>query len=210
MLSVIRNFLTVRNADMTEEHAYRRLSPYMRLIGEFAPEAYETYRTYPHRSVHRRTTAANVVNDEIWAAVIRTFDGVSGVKVVPHDQLRFLGIEDERGEVDILLWFKKVNSRRIPRIYPTTRARRIMSGRNLELFDRATILVVGYFLNRDLTKVKRVSISEPFTRKPGWFIDLDLPEAMDDGVVSIQSGKPLAGTGRKIVVHRVKQEKLAE
>jgi hypothetical protein len=134
--------------------------------------AYRKYRKYPGRPLHRRTTRANIVNDEILAAVIEGFHDDAAVRqvMIRKKNLRFMQVEDR-----VLLWFKKMDRQRKPTIFPTEHARHLESGGQLSMFPNCVILIVGYLLNRDETDVIRVSISKPAGRgsRPEWFIDLE-------------------------------------
>ena len=138
-------------------------------------DAYERYRKYPHRPLHRRSTRANIVNGEIIARVIEEFDGVPEVKLV---ELRARGLRFLRVSDRILLWFKKTDRQRKIRIYPTLPATRLESHGQIRLFPGLGVLVVGYLLNRDETKIVRVSIAKMggHGKKPEWYIDLEPAE----------------------------------
>ena len=133
--------------------------------------AYRKYGKYPGRTIHRRTTRANIVNDEILAAVIGDFheDEAVCLKLIRKKNLRFMQVEDR-----ILLWFKKMDRQRRPAIYPTDHAMHLESGGQMSMFPDCTILIVGYLLNRDETDVVLVSIIKPAGRgsRPEWYIDL--------------------------------------
>jgi hypothetical protein len=137
--------------------------------------AYRKYRKYPGRTIHRRTTRANIVNDEILAAVIGDFHDDPSIRLVliRKKNLRFMQV-DER----VLLWFKKMDYQHKPKIYPTEHARHLEAGGQISMFPDCTILIVGYLLNRDETDIIRVSISKPAGRglRPDWFIDLEPTE----------------------------------
>ncbi len=197
---------------MTEDNAYRILKPHLKRLALAIVQGFQTYRTrYPHRPIHRRTTAANVICDEAWAEIVNTFVD-DAPRVRPIDQrygLRLLGVEGNVGEIEILLWFKKVNGQRKPRSIPTDRAKRRLAGENLELFSKATILIVGYQLNRDETRILRVSIFRPSLGKPEWYIDLELPEESSN-VVKMTAADASQSTSRRVVVRRIKQARLVE
>jgi hypothetical protein len=159
--------------DYTEAHSILE-SRYERLCASVVA-AYRKYRKYPGRTIHRRTTRANIVNDEILAAVIGDFHDDAEIRLVliRKKNLRFMQVEDR-----ILLWFKKMDRQHKPKIYPTPHARHLESGGQVSMFPDCTILIVGYLLNRDETDVIRVSISKPAGRgsRPEWFIDLEPTE----------------------------------
>ncbi|HWQ56356.1 MAG TPA: hypothetical protein VN442_21900 [Bryobacteraceae bacterium] len=138
--------------------------------------AYAAYRKYPRRTVHRRSTQASNVNDEIFAHVVSAFDGVPDTKPVADQlqHLRFLKIGD-----GILLWFKKLDRSRKLRVYPTTHAQRMEASGQHRLFPGCVLLVVGYLLSQDEKRVCRVSISKPAGHgaKPAWYIDFDINKA---------------------------------
>jgi hypothetical protein len=159
--------------DRNEAHSILE-SRYERLCASVVA-AYRKYRKYPGRTIHRRTTRASIVNDEILAAVIQDFHEDVGTKpiLVRGKNLRFMQVEDR-----ILLWFKKMDGAHRPKIYPTDHAKELQSGRQSTLFPDCTILIVGYLLNPDETDVVRISICKPAGRglKPEWFIDLEPTE----------------------------------
>jgi hypothetical protein len=103
----------------------------------------------------------------------------------------------------ILLWFKKTDRHHRPRIYPTNHALHLERGGQLSLFPDCTILIVGYLLNQDETKVARVSISRPAGRglRPEWCIDL---EPAVDANLKVMSREHSADDNRrfKIVVKK--------
>lgn len=198
---------------MTEDQAHSVLKPYLNRLAAAVVKSFYTYRTrYPHRPIHRRTTVANVMCDEIWAEIVGEFDGDRPM-VRPVEQkygLRLLGIQNQRGEIEILLWFKKVNTQRNPRSYPTDRAKNRLSGGSEEMFKKATVLVVGYQLNRDETRIRRVSISRPSLGKPEWYIDLEISEESTNMVKMTKEQAETAQQGRRVVVKRVSQARLVE
>ncbi len=171
-------------------------------------EGYERYRKYPHRTLHRRSTRANIVNDEIIARVIEEFDGVPETKLVELRSrgLRFLRIGDR-----LLLWFKKTDRQRKIRIYPTLPAQRLEEGGQIRLFPGLSVLVVGYLLNHDETKVIRVSVakSRGHRQKPEWYIDLEPMESnvetLTPSASNSQSHRP-----RVVIKKGAVQLKLAE
>ena len=170
-------------------------------------DGYERYRKYPHRPIHRRSTRANIVNDEIIARVIEEFDGVPDVKLVELRArgLRFLRISDR-----VLLWFKKTDRQRKIRIYPTRPAQRLESHGQLRLLPGLDVLVIGYLLNHDETKVIRVSIAKMggHRQKPEWYIDL---EPAESNVMVLQhSANGQTSRPRVIVKRGMAQLPLAE
>ena len=197
---------------LKEEQAFSILDPYLNRLALAVVKSFQTYRTrYPHRPIHRRTTAANVICDEIWAEIVGAFDE-DAPRVHPVEQkygLRLLGVQGRSGETEILLWFKKVDGKRNPKNYPTDRAKKRLAGENIEMFAEATILVVGYRLNRDETRVLSVSISRPSKGRPEWYIDLELPGDATN-VVKIAQESDSGQPSRRVVVHRIKQTRLVE
>jgi hypothetical protein len=197
---------------MKEELAHAILQPYLEKLAITIVKSFETYRTrYPHRPIHRRTTAASVICDEIWAEIVNAFDE-DAPRVRPIQQaygLRLLGVQGPSGETEILLWFKKVDGHRNPRSYPTKLASERLAGKNLEMFSRATVLIVGYCLNRDETRILSVSISRPAKGRPEWYIDLELPETPHN-VVQISGSESTSTSSKRVVVRRIKQARLGE
>jgi hypothetical protein len=133
-------------------------------------DANERYRKeYPDLTIHRRATRAAIQNDLVFARIIAEFDEVPDCKVVfdRKRNLRFFEIEEQ-----ILLWIKKVNKDRIPSNYPTDHAKDILNGQQLEMFPKASILVVGYLLDSEEDHVKRLSFAPPSQKKPEWYFDV--------------------------------------
>lgn len=155
---------------MTEDKAHARLSKYYDRLWDSAFDAFDAYRKYPDKTLHRRSTRANIVNDLIFAKAIQEFDDIPRVKPVErrHINLRLLKVGD-----DILLWFKKMNAGRACENVATRHAALLQAGQTL-LFPDAEVLVVGYLLNPEETKVSRVSITKPtgLHKPPEWYIDL--------------------------------------
>lgn len=212
MLSAFNNLRRWRISTVKEDQAHSILRKHYNRLALAVQDGFASYRTrYPHRPRHRKTTAANVVNDEIWAEVINAFDEVPGVRCIEQRYgLRLLGIIGDTGETEILLWFKKVDGVRNPRNNPTRRSRRLHAGQNLEMFENATVLVVGYRLNKDETQVNRVSITRPSTGKPEWFIDLQIPEQTGNLVKMNPKSGDSESPARRVSVQRIKQTRLVE
>jgi hypothetical protein len=197
---------------MTEDNAHAILSPHYNRIALAIVKSFGTYRTrYPHRPIHRRTTAANVICDEVWAEIVSAFDDYAPmIRPIEHRYgLRLLGISGKTGEIDILLWFKKVDGNRNPSNYRTPTAARRLAGDTLEMFEQATLLVVGYRLNRDETRVISISITRPSVGRPEWYIELELPEGLEN-IVQIARGSETAAPGKRVVVRRIKQTRLGD
>ena len=194
---------------MEQDAAVAILRPYFEKLALAIVKSFETYRTrYPHRPIHQRRTAANVMCDEIWAEIVNAFDD-DLPRVRPIEQqrgLRLLGIAGVTGEIEILLWFKKVDRQHRPKSFPTERAKRLHKGQNLEMFKKATTLVVGYNLNREQNRIVSVSIIKMVSNRADWFIDLELPE---DAETLIELAKaPEPATGSRVVVRAVRQTRL--
>lgn len=195
---------------MQEDQAHSILQPYLSKLAKGVVKSFETYRTrYPHRPIHRKATAANVVCDEVWAEIVNSFDE-DAPRIKPIEQkygLRLLGVQGPSGDTEILLWFKKVNGQRKARAYPTKTASSRLAGGNVEMFEQATVLIVGYRLNRDETKVLWVSICKPSHGRPEWYIDLELPSS-ETNVIKMEDGQTAAAP--RVIVKRVKQLRLVE
>jgi len=195
---------------MNGSQANTILRPYLERLGLAPVKSFEVYRTrYPHRPIHRRTTTANVLCDEVWADIVNAFvDDEPQVRPILHPHgLRLLGIQGPSGEIEILLWFKKVRGTK-PRCYPTASARNRLSGGNFEMFKRATVLVVGYQLNREETRIIRVSIFPPSMGTPEWIIDLNIDAA--GAVATMPGGVPQRPARPRVVVRRIDQRRLIE
>jgi len=90
--------------------------------------------------------------------------------------IRFLKFGKRR---TILLWTKKMNSRRQYSLVKTAIEERtvhaeLLASGQIDLLPSAIVLTVGYLLTPDGTKVRRVSITPTCKRgkKPEWWIDL--------------------------------------
>lgn len=184
---------------MTQDQAHERLKDHYQILCESVVDAYQRYRKYPRRTIHRRATRAGVVNDEIIAGVIESFHDIPNAYPVEirRKNLRFLKVGD-----DVLLWFKKTDRRHRPSIYPTDHAVSLEAGGQISMFPDCTILVVGYLLNRDETKVVRVSIAKPAGRRrlPEWCIDIE--PISDAKLKVIPRDKAEGGPRFKIVVKK--------
>jgi hypothetical protein len=208
--SIHQKEFTVRGFKlMTQDEAHRVLEPHYPRICGAVVEGYRKYRKYPGRTIHHRRTRATIVNDEILACIIAEFDGVPETKLVEirAKNLRFLKVGDR-----VLLWFKKIDRLRRPRVYPTLHAQQLEAGGQLSFFPDCTILVVGYLLNLDETKVVRVSISKPagLGLRPEWFIDLQSDEDKFTVFRPEQSSQDAAPRVRVIVKKGAVQDKLLE
>jgi hypothetical protein len=146
--------------------------------------------------------------DEIWAEVVNAFvDDSPLVKPIEQQRgLRLLGIAGAAGEIEILLWFKKVDRKHCPKSFPTERAKRMHKGQNLEMFKRATTLVVGYNLNHEQNRIVSVSIIKMLSSRADWFIDLELPEDTQ-GLIELNS-ETTATSASRVVVRAVRQARL--
>ncbi len=155
---------------LTEDNAHARLRKHYDRLWDSVFDGYEGYRKYPDKTLHRRSTRANIVNDLILARAIQEFDEVSRVKLIERRKinLRLLKVGD-----DILLWFKKMDAQRNCMIFPTDHAKLLQAGQ-MTMFPKADVLIVGYLLNPEETRVSRVSITKPagLGKSPEWFIDL--------------------------------------
>jgi hypothetical protein len=182
---------------LTRTQAERRLSKHYNRIGRACVNGYAKYKDYPRRTVHRKTTKANVVCDEILACVISEFDEVPGTKLIEDKKsgLRVFAIGD-----DIGLWFKKVDVNRRLRNVPTKQALALQSGAQLELFAKRWIIAVGYLPSDDGKRIRRISIFKPGRRKPEWFIDLEPPAEIEQLPIDRRKG-----AGLKFIVRRTEQ-----
>jgi hypothetical protein len=161
---------------ITQDEASALLEKHLDRLWNAVVDGYERYRKYPHRPLHRRSTRANIVNDEIIARVIEEFDGVPDTKLV---ELRIRGLRFLRISDRVLLWFKKTDRQRRIRIYPTLPAQRLEAQGQIRLLPGLSVLVVGYLLNQEETKVTRVTIAKPngHAKKPEWYFDLEPRES---------------------------------
>jgi hypothetical protein len=192
---------TEETTPVEQDAALGVLRPHFDKIAFAIVKSFETYRTrYPHRPIHQRRTAANVMCDEIWAEIVNAFDD-DLPRVRPIEQkrgLRLLGIGGVTGEIEILLWFKKVDRQHRPKSFPTIRAKRMLKGDNLEMFKKATTLVVGYNLNREQNRIVSVSIIKMVSNRADWFIDLELPEDAENLIELPDTAQ--ASIGSRVVV----------
>ncbi len=159
-----------------------------RLWHSAVKHGFERYKTYPHRPLHRRETRASVIHDLMVDGARQEFDGISGVRFIDVARKGLTLVEIEE---TVLIWFKKLGVGRLPRANRTRHAALLMCGR-LDLLPglppAATLVVVGYKLNLDETRVSRVSIARFAGRpKPEWYIDLEEPE---EGVRAIPETPP--------------------
>jgi hypothetical protein len=194
---------------MKEDYAFKMLKPFLPKLAHGVVRGFEVYRKkYPHRPIHRRTTSANVICDEIWAEVVNVFcDDAPRVKpIMQHHGLRLLGIQGTTAETEILLWFKKVDRSRRPHSLPTERSKKMLRGDTLEMFESATTLVVGYHLNREENRIRTVSISRLLDSKIEWSFELDLPD--DGNLVQLPETSPQAPSATRVVIRRVEQKRL--
>lgn len=146
----------------------------------------EFLRSHVRRGIMRPSTQASAINDEVFAKVVQEFDGVPGFRVVesPKDGLRFLAV----GEL-ILLWFKKIDSRRMVRIYPTNHAQSLQAAQTSLFPDRA-VLIVGFKTNSERSAISLLSIIKPNGKlKPHWYIDLQLKQPAKMPVSPTQQSK---------------------
>lgn len=137
----------------------------------------------------RPTTAANNINDLIFAELVSKFDGIPGIEVVEQRRtnLRFLKFDNPRSP--ICLWLKKTDRGHHSSCYPTAHALRMESGQS-SLFPDATILTLGHYPKFDLSAIQRVSITPPCGRrsaKPTWYINIA------EGPARISAGVSPAG-----------------
>jgi hypothetical protein len=182
---------------LTTAQAERRLSKHYNKIGRACVNGFGKYKDYPRRTVHRKTTKANVVCDEIIACVISEFDEVPGTRLLEDRRsgLRVFAIGD-----DIGLWFKKIDVKRRLQNVPTKQALALQSGAQLELFPNRTIIAVGYLPSDDGKRIRLISIFKPGRRKPEWFIDLEPPAEIE--LLPIDRRKD---AGLKFIVKRTEQ-----
>ena len=195
---------------MEQDAAIALLQPHFDKLAFAIVRSFETYRTrYPHRPIHQRRTTANVMCDEIWAEIVNAFDDdIPRVKPIEQRRgLRLLGIAGVTGEIEILLWFKKVDRQHRPKSLPTGRARRMHEGRSLEMFKKATTLVVGYNLNREQNRIVSVSIIKMLSNRAEWFIDLELPKDAEK-LIELPHGATQEATGSRVLVRAVRQTRL--
>jgi hypothetical protein len=195
---------------LEQEAAVALLRPYFDRLAFAIVRSFETYRTrYPHRPIHQRRTAANVMCDEIWAEIVNAFDeDIPRVRPIEQQRgLRLLGIAGVTGEIEILLWFKKVDRGHRPKSFPTKRAQRMHKGQNLDMFKQATTLVVGYNLNHEQNRIVSVSIIKMLSKRAEWFIDLELPEDAEN-LIELPQQSPQGSTASRVVVRAIRQTRL--
>jgi len=125
----------------------------------------------------------------------KEFEGISGIEFreLKGKELTLLEIDGR-----ILVWFKKLGRERTSRNILTMHVRQILAGAVPELPgipSAAALLIVGYTPNRDETRVSRVSIVPPTSKKkPEWYIDL---ESAEGGVIGMMPPAPIGGEPRR-------------
>jgi hypothetical protein len=132
--------------------------------------ACKKYQTFP-TTILRPSTAASVRNDLIFDRLIAELDDFPECRVVEDHKrnLRLFALTD-----DVLLWLKKVDPARHGRNYPTVHNLDMLSGKQLELLPRASIIVAGYLLDQDEASIRRLSFAPPcpLRKRPNWFFDI--------------------------------------
>jgi hypothetical protein len=161
---------------INEHKAHARLKDCYQKLFESADQGARKYETSTNIGVHRATTAANEINDLIFAELINNFDGVQGITPVfdKRKNLRFLKID---GRPPIHLWVKKTTRGHASSNYPTRHNGDLLKKRQIQLFPNATILTLGYLRSSDHKGVSRISITPPCGRgsRPEWWIDIVMP-----------------------------------
>ncbi len=187
---------------MKEQQAHLRLRYCYQRFFESADRGAKKYNDSANIAVHRATTAANEVNDLIFAELINTFDGVD--EVIPvfdrKKNLRFLKID---GRPPIHLWLKATNRGRVSSNYPTPHYSDLVKSGQIQMFPNAVILTLGFLRSNDCTGVARVSITPPCGRgsKPQWWIDI----AMSRNVVGMPGATGSSSVG--VVIRRSSQQR---
>jgi hypothetical protein len=188
---------------LTEGNADTRLRKHYDRLWNASSQGFKEYLKYPSRSLHTKRTRANIVHDEILAKAIGEFDEVPNVKLIdkPRMNLQLLKVGD-----DLLLWFKKMDAQRRCQLVLTEHAKLLQAGQ-IPMFPNADILVVGYLLNPEETRVDRVSIGKPagVGKVPEWFIDLYANEKIikfpkGSSAANILSKAPTSVSGRLRVI----------
>jgi hypothetical protein len=160
----------------TEDEAHEALSQDYSAFLDICSDGFQAYRTlYPNQTRHRLSTRASIVSDEMVALAVQAFDGRNDIclREITRLNLRLLKYGD-----GLLLWFKKLDGSRLCSTFPTKHSKEEMHYGQESLFPDATILIVGYLLNKEQTKVSRVSILKPagYKQLPHWYIDLERAE----------------------------------
>jgi len=156
---------------VSQNKTYNTLKPKLIKLWNCVHEALDSYREYPDTTVHGPSTQAAIRNDLIFRNIVSEFDDdVPDCKPVldRKSHLRFLAV----GHNDLLLWFKKVSAQRVPSNYMTSHATDILSGGQIEMFPKASIIVVGYLLDGEENRLKRLSFAPPSLGKPAWYFDI--------------------------------------
>jgi hypothetical protein len=186
---------------VSEFSAHVSLRRWYQDICEGCRDAYQHQVDSIDAPIHRATTAANNVNDFIFANLVNRLDGVEPV-VDRKRNMRFLKFGRRR---PILLWVKKMSlARRYSRVQTaiedkTDHAERLATGQS-EMYPRAQILALGYTPTRDGRTVGRVSITPTCRRgeKPDWWIDLLMVPVV---------GRPIAAGEFRVEVRRSSQQR---
>jgi hypothetical protein len=187
---------------INEDEAFGLVEPHLQTLWECVTNAWNRYQTNPESLIYQRRTRATVVNDLIFSEIIAGFDEVPDTRIAQDRKrnLRFLVLGER-----CCLWIKKVNVGRQSANYLTAHARLLLSGRQLSLFPRMSVITVGYMLNRDETAIQRLSFNPPFLfRRPRWFFDILPAEEQPRSMAASGSGLQIvSGAGRtRLIVRR--------
>jgi hypothetical protein len=185
---------------ITENRAHVILRRYYQTIYDCVSDGYARYRDYPDVGIHRSTTAANNINDLIFAELVNRLDGQASPVFDSRNHIRFLKFQSRH---PIHLWLKKTDGQHRSSNVQTHHAQMLERGQS-EMFPSATLLTLGYWTSPDQSKIRRVSITPPCGRrtKAEWWIDLAVPERA-------ASPQLLGNRGTQIEVRRSSQRRLA-
>lgn len=147
----------------------------------------------PSAPIYCARTNSATRNDHIIAELLNNLDGFVDLFEDKQRNVKFLKFGKKH---TFLLWVKKLNSARqysVVRAVETRAAHlEMLANGQQELLPSATIIVVGYTLSRDRSRVVNVSIVPTCARgkKPEWWIDLKMipviGKVQDDAIGSFK------------------------
>ena len=186
---------------ISESSAHVALRRWYQIICGEIRAGYQHQLDSPDAPINAARSAANNVNDYIFARLLNRLEGVEPV-FDKRRNMRFLKIGRRR---PILLWVKEMSlGRQYSRVKTsiedrTEHAERLAVGQT-ELYPTAQILALGYTPTRDGRTVARVSVTPTCRRgaKPDWWIDLVMLPVV---------GRPVADTKEfRVEVKRSSQQ----
>ena len=167
---------------LSRREAADLLTPYLESIQECIEAAWSCYRSKAYerfRPIFSDRTRANIVYDLIIDEAHRRFDDVRGVEFHEQNGLIVLGVGKE-----ILLKFKKLDSRGLSRTYPTQQSLRFDMQDVLPGFPaQRTNLIVGYQLDDLKTEITEILVTCPYGATMLWE-PLFVSEILATGIAS--------------------------